>query len=180
MIAREANLLTDPKLFQDVCKRGGQVHACMRLGNLHDIEQQNDRLPLVLEMHGHSDERAVIRRRPRVGREAQRALVLLLLVSATHLWTSHELTDLQHSCNPTPRPLEHGFHIARDGRRRWEVVSRAPSLHQGDEPPIADNLERTDTLAHPLDNFGTGLDSRVLAMGVSHDGTLFALEERRY
>ncbi len=73
------DLVRNVEVLQDLRKRGGQIDAGVRVRHFDEVKQHRHGRPLVLEVHGHSDERAVIRRCPSICGEVQITRIVLIL-----------------------------------------------------------------------------------------------------
>ncbi len=64
--------------------------------------------------------------------------------------TPLEETNLKQCRNATPHLCEHNLDVARHGRCRRDVVTRAPCLHERKEARVCDDAEWSQTLGDPL------------------------------
>lgn len=71
------NLALDTELAQDACEGKRQVSASVGFSNLNNVKEHRDWHTVLLEVHGDGHKGAMVRRRPGVGCEVQRAFVLL-------------------------------------------------------------------------------------------------------
>ena len=65
-----------PKHLKHPLKGLRQRQTSVRFGNLDDIQQKRQHSPIVLKVHGPSDEHVVVRRRPCIGCEMETARVI--------------------------------------------------------------------------------------------------------
>ncbi len=121
----------------------------MGLGHLDNVKNETQWFSLVMKMHCKSEQSLVVRRRPSVERKAQLAIEFLLTGEPPRNLIAPARSHPQHLRDACAALGKNPLDVARDRRRRWNLVFRSAGLHQLQERPVAYDLKWMLILCHP-------------------------------